>query len=313
MGRAARAAAQRKRGEGQRIHLANPAADDFARHVAENAEYCTAVVEPGVARGQHLVLCGAGPSLAETIAYCADGDQVWATNGALPWLIANGHRVTHGFTVNQFAAMTALWSPAPDVEYMLASTVDPALSALVYIAGRPATYFHNAVLLPEQDELYAKLYPPTICAGSGLNAVTRALDVADFMGFERITVLGADCCLRVPPGHPPRSSVTAAAGSAEYMNWLAGTIMHVNGENPIDGGCPPLTLSGVIDGREWVGQADLWITMQWLVRMAKASNGKIRVIGDGLATAMMDKPTAFLDRLPMQVWDSTGKIVKIPF
>ena len=50
---------------------------------------------------EYVVICGAGPSLRDTAAkWCQQADQVWGCNSAATWLYDNGHKVTHGFTVD---------------------------------------------------------------------------------------------------------------------------------------------------------------------------------------------------------------------
>lgn len=271
------------------------------------------VVQENSAKGQHLVICGAGPSLRETAEeWCPQGDQVWGCNSALMWLLDHGHKVTHGFTVDQTPHMCAEWASAPDVDYLLATSVHPHLTSLLCSKGHSIQWFHNFLgirkphvqwpdacgvmgTLPYEDWLYNLLFPQTTRSGSGLNATTRAIDVATYMGFEKITVLGADCCIRTDRPPPKRM----ATGSPRHLRWLREhTTMHADGGHALASEASALTLQAVIDGRFWLTKVDMAITAQWLVRMARASNGRIQVKGDGLATALMDKSDAFLKRMP---------------
>lgn len=318
MGRAARANRARRLAERNTVHLINPAQAHLAGYIRANARLGCPVVRENCAAGQTLAICGAGPSLADRVSeFCDSVDQVWACNGALPWFVQQGHRVTHGFTVEASDRMLDIWHGMFGVDYLCASSVDPALIAALVLRGGRVSLFHSLAGptrgdVVEQDRLYASLYPPTICAGAGLNSVTRALDVATYMGFDAITVLGADCCLRIRPGAPPRSSVVP--GTPSYDAWLREfATMHVNGAHPVEGGCSPLTLSGVIDGREWVAQADMWISSQWIVKMVRASQGRITVVGDGLPALLKDKPDSFLAQLPQTVNARTGEVIPIPF
>lgn len=238
----------------------------------ENARQCTAVVQQDSAAGQSLIIAGAGPSLADTAHECANVDQVWACNSALTWLLKHGHRVTHGFTINHSDAMPGMWGHTPDVAYLLASTVQPELTRRLIEAGRQVTFFHNLVFLPESDILYPTLYPTTAIAGAGLSAVTRAIDIAQYMGFASITVVGADCATQ-------------------------GDVMHVGGSAA---DWDPVFLSGNIDGRMWTSTADLWIDANWLTRMERA--GQVRLVGDTLPVALRAKPMEFLNRLPRSVF-----------
>ncbi len=279
------------------------------------------VVGSDTATGQSVVICGAGPSLADHAAeYCAKADQVWGCNSALTYLHNNGHKVTHGFAVDQTPEMLSEWASAPDVEYLVASTVHEYLVPYLRSKGRTIRYFHNYVGIKErpvtwpdadgvmklceyEDWLYALLFPGTIRAGSGLNAVTRAIDVALTMGFETITVLGADCAMRVSEPMPD-----VAQGSPEHITWLKECVqMHADGGHALASNATAMTLDGEIDGRMWTSKPDMLISAGFLVRMAKKWP-QIKLVGDTLPNAIFDKPEEFLQRLPHLV-DGNGKAI----
>ena len=302
-------------GESRKFH---DTVEPFAR------EHYT-VVE-GSGKGQHLVLCGAGPSLVENASeYCPKADQIWGCNSALTWLYENGHKPTHGFTVDQTPHMLNEWRTTPDVEYLLASTVHPHLVDLLTSKGLPYRFFHNYVGIkkppvrwdnakgvPEtmayEDWLYALLYPTTIRAGSGLNAVTRAIDVAQFMGFETITVLGADCSIKAKSKMPDDLKLN----TPEHLKWLReNTTMHADGGSALASEATAITLSGTIDGRYWMTKPDMALSAQWLVKQARASNGQIRLVGDTLPVFLYDKDDAFWSRMP-NFCTPDGKIANIP-
>lgn len=347
----------------QRIELRNPVSDSFASFVFGNATICqqipphqpgercdetacSVMVEPDSALGQHLVLCGHGPSLALHAAeYCPTADQIWGCNGALIWLDEHGHHPTHGFAVDQTAEMLREWHTTPDVEYLIASTVHPHLTQLLVGRGRRTRFFHNYVgikgqpveidgeVMGYEDWMYCALYPSTVRAGSGLNAVNRAIDVATFMGFETITVLGADCCLQVNKPAPQ-----AVVGSPEHQRWLEEDVtMHANGGSAVAHGATMMTLEGTIDGRLWTTKPDMMISAVWLEKTRQAhfaahyealaqslgvpveqlshkqrltarqgKEGRVRIIGDTLVQALKDKPDSYLRRLPTMV-DHNGK------
>lgn len=349
-------------GPQEQIELKNPVSHLFAMFVVANATICQRIpkhegplcpgnpdgsladpeccrmVQPDSATGQHLILCGAGPSLADHAAeWCPQGDQVWGCNSAATWLYNQGHQVTHGFTVDQTAHLIEEWASTPPIEYLVATSCDPNLPELLSARGRRFTFFHNycGITGPEgqkwveygicldcgasiprppdeapgpcdhqrsemrtetyEDWLYASHYPSTVRAGAGLNAVNRALDVAAFMGFERITILGADCALRVHRPCPPG----VVANSPEHLKWLReATVMHADGGHALAASASAMTLSGVIDGRTWVTKPDMAVSAVHLVTQARALGDKVRCIGDTLPNAIWDKPDSFLRRLP---------------
>jgi hypothetical protein len=287
--------------------------------------YCDRVVKAGECEGKTLVICGAGPSLRETAAeWCPKGDDVWGCNSALTWLYENGHKVTHGYTIDQTAHMLGEWHTAPDVKYILASTVHPNLTSYLLSRDRDVTFFHNFVGIKQspvkwpdengimreetwEDWAYQIMYSGTVRAGSGLNAVTRAIDVALFMGYEKIIVLGADCCLRFKK-NPPKDK---GPGTKEFHDWLRNeTVMHADGGHALASEATPVVLTGEVDGRLFAVKPDLVITAVWLVVMRRKLKGRLEIIGDGLPNALKHKSNKFLERLP-QLVDSEGNSVPI--
>jgi hypothetical protein len=329
--------------EGHKIQLLNPMTDNFKAFIVGNATLCQRVVQPKSAEGQHIVICGAGPSLAETAEeWCPQGDQVWGCNSAATWLYEQGHKVTHAITVDQQPAMCEEWASAPPLEYLLASTVHPHLTDFLHSKERRTHFFHNYVgirerdvelcdcghaegahetgpclqcecqayvpkTMPFEDWMYALLYEPTIKVGSGLNTATRAIDVAYFMGASKITLLGADCAMRIKERCPK----DVKFGTPEHTRWLEdNTIMHANGGHALASGATPVTLGAEIDGRWWESKPDLIISAVWLVHMARALDGILNIQGDTLPNALLTKPPEFLDRLPTIV-DSEGRPLRM--
>jgi hypothetical protein len=331
---------------GQHIVLKNPVREHFKAFICGNATICERVVQAGSAEGQTLILCGAGPTLRDHAEqWCPRGDQVWGCNSAMTWLHTQGYPVTHGFTIDQTPHMLEEWATVPDIEYLLASTVHPHLVQLLQGAQRSIAFFHNYVgidarpveycacghdharvadgmaptcahcpctayeprRMDYEDWLYIQLYPPTVRAGSGLNSVTRAIDVALFMGFARIIVLGADCALRV--SRPlPRGVM---AGTPAFRRWLEESVeMHVDGGNAVASGATETTIDGVIDGRYWLTKPDMMITAVWLERWRRKLGRRLTLIGDTLPKALRGKPEAYLDRLPAMV-DTQGNPLRL--
>jgi hypothetical protein len=294
------------------------------------------VVVPESAKGQHVVICGAGPSLAEEAAeWVPQGDQVWGCNSALPWLVDHGYTPTHAFTVDQTTDMLVEWRDLVDVEYMLASTVHPHLTQYLTKHQRSIRWFHNFVGIKRnpvawpdangvmqqfsyEDWMYMTLFPGTIRAGSGLNTVTRAIDIALSMGFAKITVLGADCAMRTTGRMPER----IVFGSPEHHRWLkANTVLHADGGHALASNATPLTFGAMIDsgteddtirpghGRWWESKIDLLISARWLLVMERLYP-EINIVGDTYVKAIRGKNKAYLERLPAMC-DSTGRPIEI--
>ena len=198
-------AAKEGNGGNSEIRLSNPVADHFPTFIFGNSTICENVVQGSSGKGKSLIICGAGPTLADNIGD-HEADHTWACNSAATWLVDNGHPCTHAFTVDQTAHMLEEWASAPDLEYLLASSCHPHLASFLGTKGRRVTFFHNFVgirgrpdvelddgdVISFEKFMYSQLYERTAIVGSGLNAVTRAIDLACFMEYESIKVLGAD-------------------------------------------------------------------------------------------------------------------------
>jgi len=321
----------------QTIQLSNPVESFYETFIFANSLKCEKVVELDSCKGQTVVICGAGPSLAdEADEWCGKADQLWGANSALTWLIEHGHKPTHGITVDQTPAMVNEWKTTPDVEYLVASTIHPHLTDLLIERGRSITFFHNYVgikkppvqwcvcghdhetgagclkcecqeydprFLSYEDWLYVTLFPGTVRVGSGLNTVTRSIDVALAMGFDKVIVLGADCAIRVK--RPLPSNVMA--GSEAHLAWLKHeTVMHADGGNALASGATPVTIGGMIDGRWWETKPDMAISAMFMHRMREVhGDDRLIFIGDTLPNAIRDKPSEFLAKMPA-LTDSEG-------
>lgn len=297
------------------------------------------VVKPDSQKGKHLVICGAGPSLVEEAAeWVPQGDQVWGCNSALTWLVGNGYTPTHGFTVDQTEDMLPEWQSAPDVEYLLATTVHPYLADHLVAKERRIRWFHNFVgmqrkpvswpddngVLQEfnyEDWLYWALFPSTLRAGSGLNSVTRAIDVALVMGFDKITVLGADCAMRCDE-RPPAG---LQFNSPEHLKWLKEhTVLHADGGHALASNSTAVTLGAEVDsgtpddtvrpghGVWWESKIDLLLSARWLLVMERHWKDRLNIVGNTYVAAIRGKNRAFLERLPAMV-DSHGNAIEISF
>jgi hypothetical protein len=228
--------------------------------------------------GKTVAICGAGPSL-ET-ADIKDVDMVWACNSALPYLVDKGVRVAFGCAIDQTRTLLDEWADPPDVLYILATTVDPAVSKHLREHGRDILWVHNFCAWAEFEEEYkhySETWPPGVLLGSGHTVVSRMIGVAEWMGFKRIDVYGAD----------------KAFGPDD--------ITHANGTSAEDAYINPLVMEGEIDGRVWRTRADMLYAAVQLVRRAKESNGRIRLIGDTLPNALWDKSDDFLDMVARHV------------
>jgi hypothetical protein len=336
------------------VQLTNPQRRNYEAFIFGNATMCERVAEEGSAKGQTIVICGAGPSLAPHAAkWTAKGDQVWGCNSAAIWLYEQGYPITHGFTIDQTPDMLEEWYTRPPLEYLLASTVHPHLTQFLLAAERRITFFHNYVgvqkppvelcecghgqmvmasgsvepshgadntepcnqlgcdctryvpqYLDYEIWMYGTLYPETVRVGTGLNSVTRAIDLALFMGAERVILLGADCAMYATKPMPKG----AVVGNKQHRQWLEEcVIMHADGSNPLRSNATATTFEGEIDGRMWYTKPDLSITAVTLeLWRRKLGRKRLTIIGDTLPNALQGKSEEFLTKMPYMA-DSEGK------
>jgi hypothetical protein len=223
-------------------------------------------------QGMSVAICGAGPSLKT--AEITDVDMIWACNSALPYLVNKGVPVAFGCAIDQTAMLKHEWSDPPDVPYLLASTVDPAVVEHLKKHDRDVLFFHSFCGWGDFDTEYthySETWPATVMIGNGHTVTSRMIGVAEWMGVKRIDVYGAD----------------KAFGP--------GDVTHANGTNASDAYVNPLIMEGEIDGRVWRTRADMLMAAVSLVRRVRESDGRIRLIGDTLPNALMDKSDGFLD------------------
>jgi hypothetical protein len=187
--------------------------------------------------------------------------DVWACNWSLQYLLGRGDYVTHGVAVDGTLGMLKDWPHPYPVSYLLASSVHPDL--VRSLAGRPVTFFHSYRGFPGETELYQYCWPSTVRVGLGLTVVPRAVALAIWMGYRRITVLGADCALG------PNDAVRP------------------NGQTPKEayGGDPLIFRGARFGGRPWNSLVDL-IESATSLRRAADMWPKVRLIGDTLPNAL---------------------------
>lgn len=294
------------------LHL--PDGQRLYDNVLQNAVHRLPMVRSGSGVGQRVAICGAGPSLRDTAALIPqDVDQVWACNSALPYLVAQQQRVTHGFAIDQGDAMLEPheWGVIQPVSYLVASSVSPKLMQHLRRHECHITAFHSYIGLPNPDTwtppanrpdvsyemwLYTTLYAESIQVGYGLNAVPRAVCLALAMGFSDILVYGADCaCV-------PNSPEMPTLGTPEYAAWLAQLVMYPDGRTASQYGVDAAFAEATIDGVRWHTRPDMVISATMLVDLAK-EHSRIRFVGAGLPTVLISKDADFMADMPRLVGD----------
>ena len=223
-------------------------------------------------RGEDVMICGAGPSLHDVGYHLKGHDgEVWGANSALNFLVEQGYPVTHGIAIDPSTRMFGeVWIEPPDVDYLIATTVNPGLTAHLIKHGRRITLFHSWRGAEEETHLYGVLYPHTCLAGHGLNVVNRALDLADWLGFSKIKLVGVDSAISVD-----------------------GALYHDGREMKED----DWPLEGRIGKRVWRTKADMLMSAVELVRIRnRIGRHRVRFLGDTLPRALQDRSESFMRR-----------------
>jgi len=256
------------------IQLANPVQEHLRAYITTNrATEPLEVVQPNVFTGKSLALCGAGPSLRdETI---RGADEIWACNSALPYLVASGAKVTGGVGIDQTPGLLREWGDPPDVPYYVASSCDPYLIQHLQAKGRRVIFFHNHVGCDSDEgaefDLYNETWPYMAMVGEGFSVVSRTIGLAQWMGFERVDVYGADCCF----------------GPDD--------LAHANGDSAETAYHRPMLMEATMGDRHWRTRPDMLMDAVHLVRRARRASGVIRLMGDTLPVWLLGKPETFLD------------------
>jgi hypothetical protein len=257
-------------------------------HIRDNAKYNLPFLKHGTHKGKTVSICGAGPSLKDYSSF--EGD-VWAVNSALPYLQKKGIRVTHGFTIDQGVEMIAEWSETFGVEYLIATSCNTSLIAHLLLNQRKVSLFHSHLGIEGENELYRDLYPSepqpdgtriALRAGHGLNGVPRAVCIALGMGYEQVTVYGADCGTVSDTEMP-------WLDTPEYEEWTKGLVLYADGRTAFDcyGADSPFAQTSTLgDGKRWTTRPDMIVSAQHLLDMEKMFPGRVTLVGDTLPSAI---------------------------
>lgn len=291
-----------------RCQLLLPPSDKLYEYIRSNAVHATRMAQQNTHVGKTLAICGAGPSLAVEAATMRTTDDVWACNGAVNYLQQHGHRVTHGFAIDQGEAMLGVheWATTYDMPYYVASSVHPKLVAHLLADGRDLTFFHSYLGLDDPEDwvrnperpnvtyemaLYTSVYASSVQVGFGLNAVPRAICLALFLGYSEIHVYGADCACA--PNSPPMPSLDTPA----YAAWLAQLQMYADGRCAITYGAEAVMAEATIDGVRWHTRPDMAVSAVHMADMCRQYS-QITLHGNTLPQAFLRQPPEFAQHLP---------------
>ena len=274
--------------EVKEITLTNDVVSRAAEFIEYNAKWPFPVIPPNVCKGKSVVICGAGPSLEHpdalgAIKHMRDiKGHVWGCNAALPWLKRNNKYVTHGVAVDGTLGMLDVWATAYKMKYLLSSSVNPKLIAhLVEHGVRQVAFFHNyqGTCGKVEFQLYEELWKPSVITGEGLNVVNRVLRLAEYMGYRKIFVAGADCGL----------------GIDESAFHVGGTTRENLGLDKLYGKSQPELEDAI--GRRWITTPDMAMSAIDLVKAKRQYGQRLILLGDTVPARLCGQSDEFLDRI----------------
>jgi hypothetical protein len=130
--------------------------------------------------------------------------------------------------------------------------------------------FHNFCGRDFEMEFYEAQFPHgTIIAGEGLNVVNRAIDVAFFLGYQTVTIVGCDNGFPVD-GH-------------FYADGSDNEVSHLR---------PKLTLGN----RQWYTTDDMVLSATDIVQKKRKRGGRLQVWGQGTITGTL------VEKMPSDRW-----------
>lgn len=259
--------------------------EDIAGHICGNARCRTCdivmpcdcdppnrvpMVNKDQYKGLTLVIAGAGPSLNKAYKQIKKADHVWGCNSAVNWLVAEGWKCTHGIAIDSSPRMFGeVWTEPYDMEYLLATTVNPLLTDHLLAHDMSIEFFHSHRHTPDEELLCALLFTDAPICVTGLNVANRAIELAVFMGYKKIYVAGCD------------NAMTESG------------VMYTDGRGPHS---MDAIISGTIDGRRWSTKPDMLLSACSMAQAKWSLGSRLEFIGNVLPATLARKDQAFLDR-----------------
>lgn len=307
----------------QSLEFVNPAWAHQRKYLDANAVRCRRTLHGGEGRGLTVLICGAGPSLKDTFlpTYAETSpDAVWGCNSALRWLWQEKLPVSHGFACAGEEGLLDDWKPFPPVQYYVSSGIWPVIPQLLDRRHRRVWFYHvilsrKAGFADESAErtYYAKHYLSALCVmpTGGFNVTNIAVAVALGMGFARILVAGADCCLALSPEPRPDQedgTLDDAAYAEANLAWKGRQRMYVDGRDPVTAFGPNVVIpDGVIAGRRFASRPDMLLSAVHLVRLAQRFRHQVELVGDTLPNWLLRVPEPeWIDLMPRVEGETVG-------
>lgn len=142
---------------------------------------------PQPERAGRLAVVGAGPSVRDYLTELKDYDEVWAVNGAYEYLLEQ-QIVPHGFVALDPLPGLADYvkRPHPDTVHYISIMCDP--SVFDALDG-----YQVMTWIPAQDASNVVFPVGSYLLPGGTTALSRTPALAKLMGWQDVTIFGADC------------------------------------------------------------------------------------------------------------------------
>ncbi len=259
--------------------ICNTSDEELHRNIRENSRRPGDWLMQEAAHDGVAVLCGSGPSLADTLGdireHVAAGATVFAMNGSARFLADHGIMPDYQLIIDPRAETADLVGPAR--AHMFASQVHPEC----FNRAPNATVWHLQIhdiedLLPEYDRPFSLI-------GGAASVGNTATCVAFAKGFRELHLYGYDSCHKGEEGHAFR----------QPMN---------NGDP-----CAKVTFNG----REYLTSLTMKLQAERFMQTARALTNegcRVHVHGSGLLPDMWNTPVEDLSEREkyQRMWDVPG-------
>lgn len=253
--------------------VCNTSDEQLHQNIARNAALPLQWVGMHKAHDGVIVLCGGGPSLADSLAEIkrlnADGATVWAMNGAHKYLRAHGIEPDAQVLADGKSETATLVDDAAKAFY-IASQCDPLTVDRAMAAGR-VTLWHLAIS-EEMDDLFPvsrKKAGGYALIGGGASVGNSALCLAYVLGFRRMELFGYDSSHKEGASHAYDQPMNQFIPTSE-VEWAGKTYV------------ASVAMKAQAEKFQITGQA------------LKREGCAINVHGDGLLPAMWNTPPGSL-------------------
>ncbi len=178
------------------VNLYVPVEDhEIRRNFRQNQIHDVPWIDEAEAHGRTAIICGAGPSLRDTLddLKAIDGD-IFASNSACKFLADSGLTVHNQVVLDPHPIALTNFDHRAE-RHLLASTVDPTF---FYLSANAALWHPNLSWL---DEELKDGHPQFMYIGGGITVTNSSMCLAYTMGYREFHVFGMDSSYKGQDSH----------------------------------------------------------------------------------------------------------------